>query len=682
MFGAGTVDWDMESSPLVQQSACPLDCPDACTLRIERDAAGGLVKVGGDQRNPLTGGFICAKVAGIGAHLDCPERLQTPLLRDGPKGSGRFVPTDWDTALDRIATRFGAIAAEHGAEAIVPCSYGGSNGMLTEGGFDARFFGRLGASQLARTLCAIPSSLAQKGLYGRMPGGALHDVVHSRLVVVWGCNPSATSIHFLRLVRQARKAGAKVVVVDPVRIPLAAQADLHLAIRPGTDVVLALALAHWMFENGAADAAFLAAHATGVAAFRRRAARWSLPEAAAECGVPVAQIAALARLYADSSPAMIRCGWGPERNRNGGSGTAAVLALPAIGGKFGVRGGGYQMSNSGAWGFDAAAAADAPSPSTRTINLSRMGPALNQCAGPPIAGLYVYDANPLMTCPDQEAMRRGLLREDLFTVVHDAVMTDTALLADVVLPATTFLEHHDLARGYGALSLNRVVPVVAGPPQARSNGAVFVALCDRMGLSRPTDVCTPQALAERLVAAHPDAARIQADLDRDGRAGPPCGDAPVAFVDVFPGTPDRKIHLVPGALESEAPLGLYGYQADPRSAAAPLALISPAVPGLVSSTFGQLRTKPAALRMHPADAGARGLQDGQDVRVFNDQGEVHCALAVDGDVRPGVVVLAKGLWARHTDNGRTSNALIPPTLSDIGGGACYNDARVQVAARR
>ncbi len=337
------------------------------------------------------------------------------------------------------------------------------------------------------------------------------------------------------------------------------------------------------------------------------------------------------------------------------------------------------MSSSAAWSFDAAAAADAEEAPTRIINLSRLGQALSPATQPPIAVLWVYDGNPLATCPDQEAVRRGLAREDLFTVVHDAVMTDTARMADLVLPAPVFLEQDDLARGYGGLSLNRLRPVVPAPGEARSNAKVFVAMADRLGLSRPGDVRDADGLARRLVAAHPDGARIQAELDATGRAAPPCGEAPLPFVDVWPATPDRKIHLLPANLDAEAPLGLYRYQPDPGSKNAPLALISPAVAARTSSTFGQLDKGPARLGMHPADAAERKLEDGQQVRIFNELGEVVCGLSIDPTLRPGVVLLPKGLWAHHTVNGATSNALIPQTTADLGGGACYNDARVEVA---
>lgn len=303
----------------------------------------------GDARNPLTAGFICGKVRRMARHVHGDARLERPAVRVGEKGEGRFRAVSWDDALERIAESIEQARARWGGEAILPFSYGGSNGLITEGSVDARLFHRLGASRLDRTVCAAPSGRAADGLYGRMPGVALEHYRHAALIVLWGCNPQASGIHLVPILKEARRRGARLVVVDPRRTGLAAGADMHLPVRPGTDVPVALAVIRWLFEEGRADLAFLDQHTTGWAELRARAATWTFERAAAESGVDAADLKRFAEVYADAAPAVIRCGWGQERNRNGGSATAAILALPAVAGKLGVRGGGFTMSNSRAF---------------------------------------------------------------------------------------------------------------------------------------------------------------------------------------------------------------------------------------------------------------------------------------------------------------------------------------------
>jgi anaerobic selenocysteine-containing dehydrogenase len=661
----------------VRTTACPLDCPDACSLEV-RVEGGRVTKLDGDRRNPYTQGFICSKVRQLPELLYGPDRLLYPERRVGGKGEGRFARISWDEALGTIAERLAAARARWGGESILPFRYGGSNGMLTHEAVDARLFRRLGASRLLRTVCAAATGRAATGLYGKMPGVALTDYVHARLIVVWGTNPSATGIHLVPVVQEAQRRGAKLVVVDPRATPLAKQADLHLAVRPGGDLPLALAVMRHLFENGRADEAFLAAHTSGAGELRRRAASWTCERAAEVAAVPAAQIEAFARLYADASPAVVRCGWGLERNRNGGSAVAAVLALPAVGGKFGVRGGGYTLSNSGAWKVDDAAVGE-PEPATREINMNHLGEALLTHDRPPIEVLFVYNSNALATNPDQERVRAGLEREDLFTVVFDQVRTDTALYADVLLPATAFPEHRELARGYGALVIHRIEPVADAPGEARPNYEVFAELVRRLGLEKPGDARAPEVIERALLGGSERNRAALAQLDAAGIGDAPCGPEPVQFVDNFPLTADRKVHLVPPELDAETPFGLYSYQPDPATAAAPLALISPATNRTISSYLGHLRRGKVPLEMHPHDAAERGLRDGDRVRVWNQYGEVITALRLNRDLMPGVACLPKGLWAKHTDNGRTANALAPPTLADLGGNACFNDARVDVA---
>lgn len=663
-------------SMAIHTSACPLDCPDACTLAVEvQDDR--VVRIDGDHRNPMTAGIVCGKVRGFTKHMYGTERVLHPAVRVGPKGEAAFERVSWDHALALVAQRMQAAIDRHGGESILPLNYGGSNGILTDGSVDLRLFHRVGASNLARTVCAAPSGSAAQGMYGRMQGVALPDYEHAQLIVIWGCNPHASGIHLVPVVQRAKARGTKLVVVDPRCTPLAKQADLHLAVRPGTDMPVALAIAQWLFANDRADRRFLAEHCSEVEAFEAACAPWPLARAADVAGVPEAELAAFARLYADSSPAVIRCGWGPERNRNGGGGIAAILALPAVAGKFGVRGGGYTMSNSRAWGLDAKRAIAAPEPATRTINMNQLGRALAPGTTPPIDVLFVYGSNPLVTLPDQELVRTGLLRDDLFTVVHEQVLTDTARYADVLLPATTFLEHHELRASYGAIALESAAPVVSPVGESRPNYAVFGELVARLGLAQPDDPCTPDELRAAVLAGsglepHADALAEQGISSLPG--------ARIQLQDIHPLTPDGRIHLCPEALVRETAGALHGFRPDPATALHPLALISPATPKQISSTFGQLDRRPAAVLVHPDDAAARGLQDGARVRIFNQLGEVRCRVSVTADVRPGVVSLAKGLWSHHTENGATANALCPDALADLGGGATFNDARVQIEA--
>ncbi|MGE0867842.1 MAG: molybdopterin-dependent oxidoreductase [Kofleriaceae bacterium] len=659
-------------------SACPLDCPDLCGLTVAVDG-GRVIQVNGDRRGPITDGFVCGKVRKIADHLYCDQRLTRPLVRAGTKGEGRWRPVSWDEALAIVVDRVSAIRSRSGGEAILPYHYGGSNGWLTEGSLAWRLFRRLGASKCERTFCAAATSAATHGLYGEMPGVALEDYEHARLIVLWGVNPSATSIHLVPVIERAREAGAKLVVVDPRRTPLARRADLHLAIQPGTDVPVALAVIHALFSRGHADRSFLDRHASQVDELERRAARWSIDAAAREAQIAAADLDAFVELYAASSPAVIRAGWGVERNRNGGSGVAAVLAVPAVAGKFGVRGGGFTMSNSEVrWGTSAEATVQEPAPAVRKVNMSTLSTALRELRDPPIECVFVYNCNPVATAPDQRAVVEQLSRDDLFVVVHDQVMTDTAALADVVLPATAFLEHRDVRRGYGTMRMFDSPAVATPPGEARSNNQLFGALLDRLGLTRPGDAMTDEAIVERLFASFPEGPALRKQLDDQRVASPPDGARPVLFVDTFPGTPDKRIHLVSSDLDRETPFGLYHYQPDPRTTEFPLALISPALATQISSTFGQLRKAPGAVELSPSDAAARGIRDGDRVRMWNQHGEVRCLAKISSEVRDGVCSMPKGLWRKHTDNGFTANALIPPAVADLAGQAAFNDARVQV----
>ncbi len=656
------------------ETACVLDCPDSCSLSVQLER-GRIAQIDGSRANSVTGGFICAKVRGFADRVYGADRLMFPMRRNGPKGRGAFTRISWDEAMSAIAGRLDAVRRESGGEAILPFFYGGSNGLLTQGTADADLFAALGASRLARTVCAAPSGAAAEAMYGKMTGVAYSDYPHAKLIVIWGANPSASGIHLVPYIKEARKHGARIVVVDPRRTPLAKSADLHLRVRPGTDLVVALALIRYLFESGHADEPFLAQHTTGSLQLRDAASRWTFERAATEAGISAEDLAQFAELYATISPALIRCGWGLERNRNGGHAVLAVLALPAVAGKFGVRGGGYTMSNSGAWNLPARAWRESPDPPTRVINMNRLGRSLTDPLTPPIKALFVYNANPVATLPDQGAVCRGLSRDDLFTVVFDQVITDTAAYADIVLPATTFFETYDVAKGYGALSLQLVKPVIDAVGESRPNGEVFSELAMRLGFR--SDVETEAETLVRVAAALPP--HIAAPLLDGAQPIPSGGATPIQFVDVVPKTADARAHLFPESLQTNAPEGLYSYRQVEAPDLYPLTLISPATEKTISSTLGELRRAPAALYMHIEDGHVRGLTEGDTVRVFNALGEVQCPVTLGDGIAPGTVSLPKGLWRKSTLNQWTANALVSDAFTDLGDGACFNDARVEVA---
>lgn len=660
----------------VVDSVCPLDCPDTCSLSVTVED-GRVTAVDGSYRNPLTDGFICAKVRRYPERIYSPLRLQYPQRRVAAKGEGRFERIGWDDAIGIIAERFRQIIASDGAEAILPYHYGGSNGVFGEGALDARFFHRLGASELLKTICAAPTAAMARAMYGTMGGVPPEDYRLARAIVLWGVNPSATSVHLVPQIRAAQRAGAFVAVIDPRRTVLARTATLHLAPRPGTDVVLALAMVHELLRREEVDREFIAAHADGLDALTAAAAAWPLERAAAECDVPARDIAALIEAYAKASPAVVRCGWGVERNRNGGQAVRAILALPALAGKFGVRGGGFTMSVSRAFPIDAVALArpDLARRPVRQINMVQLGRVLTEPQQPPIRALFVYNANPVGMTPDQNRILAGLARQDLFTVVHDQVLTDTARFADLLLPAPTVFEQRELHKSYGHYTLQYSEPVIEPVGESLANPELFARLARAMGFEEPELQATEEELL--LTALAGDGARLGgADADDLRRERAVAlrfrGSAElVQFGNDFPTTANGRIALSPrecGAVTYASPRGAW-----------PLVLLSPASDKTINSIFGEFNLSHPHLAMHPSDAVTRGVQDGQPVRVFNDLGEVHVPVRFSRDLRPGVVTLPKGMWRSSTLNGSTVTALVPDALTDIGGGACFNDARVDVA---
>ncbi len=677
----------MATQSEVVRTTCPLDCPDTCGLEVTV-AAGRIEKITGTRDNPVTAGFICDKVRQFDRRVYHPDRLLHPMRRTGPKGEGRFARISWDDAIAEIAARFAAIGARWGGEAVLPYHYGGSNGFLNDGLLDDYFFARIGASRLARTLCAAPATEVSLGMYGKMPGVAFEDYPGAKCILIWGANPKASNIHLVPFLKQARRNGAFIAVVDPRRNFSADEVDLHLPVFPGTDLPVALAMIHLWNTAGLLNRNFLAQNAAcGLDTLLAAADAWPVERAAEAAGVSAADIRRLADAYAAASPAVIRCGWGLERNRNGGQAIAAILAMPALLGKFSVAGGGYTLSNSGAGKLDTAKILGDFAWATREINMTQLGMVLAGTGGlmngqagvrldPPVQALFVYNCNPAATVPDQEAVLRGLARDDLFTVVHDQVMTDTARYADILLPVTTFLEHHDIRRGYGNYVAGGIQPAIAACGEAKPNEEVFALLGRAMGFPDAPFQLDSLTLKRQIAESFKLAGKPAdvATLTGGGmvRYDFP-GERPVQFGTVFPQTPDRKIHLAPACL-GEQPFHYVPVASDRY----PLALISPATSKMVSSTFGEFNYPELRVLLHPHDAAARSICEGDSVRVFNELGEVVCHALVSERVRPGVVSMAKGAWMKASPNRRTATVLCPQTAGTAGG-ACFNDARVEVA---
>jgi len=660
----------------ILDSVCPLDCPDTCSLSVTVDA-GRITKVDGSRRNPYTDGFICAKVRRYPERVYSPLRLQYPQRRVGTKGAGRFERISWDDAIELIAARFKQIIASDGAEAILPYHYGGSNGVFGEGAADARFFNRLGAAELLRTICAAPTGTVYRAMYGTMGGVPPQDYALARAIILWGVNPSATNIHLVPQVQAARRAGAFVAVIDPRRTPLARTANLHLQLLPGTDAVLALAMTNELVRSGRADRHFLAAHVNGFEALAAAAESYPLARAAEICQVAARDIAALVDAYAAASPAVVRCGWGVERNRNGGNAVRAIIALPAVAGKFGVRGGGVTMSLSRSFPIDSIALSRPAlrQRPARQVNMTQLGRVLTDPRTPPIRALFVYNANPVAMAPQQNLILRGLSRDDLFTVVHEQVLTDTARFADVVLPATTIFEQTELHKSYGHYYLQYSEPLIPPVGESLTNVELFARLARAMGFTEPELAADETALLEDALRAH--AQRFGGDgggrltHERIAAVHFNSGAELVQFGTDFPTTHSGRIELCP------AELGAPTYATPPPSSY-PLMLLSPASGKMINSIFGEFNLLDGMLDMHPADAAARNIGEHDVVRVHNDLGEVHVPVHLSTDLRRGVVVLPKGLWRSSTRNGSTAVALAPDHLTDIGAGACFNDARVDV----
>jgi len=668
-------------------SVCPLDCPDTCSLTVTVEDE-RIVSIRGSRANPYTAGVLCAKVPqAYPGFVHGEGRLKTPLRRTGAKGEGRFERISWSQALDIVHERFTAIIAAHGPQAILPLNYAGPHGMLAGGSMDLRFFHRLGASLLdRRPLCGGIRTEAWVGTFGSAPGIRPEQAEHSKLIVAWGSNVTWSNLHVVPIINRARRAGAKLVIVDTRRTKIAEQADLHIALRPGTDVVLAWAMAADLERQGGLDREFIARHVDGFEDYMALARRYSLADAARICGVDERLVREFAEWYRTMTPAVITVGNGLERNRNGGSGIRAVFALPALAGKFGVPGGG--LINGAGFAFPKTPARlarpDFVPDGTRLINIIDVGRHLNDpTMSPPIQALFIYNHNPVVVHPEQNRLRRGLEREDLFVVGSDVVMTDSLAYADVVLPACSHFEHADLFAAYGTHWLQRADPVIPPQGEALANTEIFRRLAARFGFDDPAFRASDAELMDdaldgadaRLGGKRPSA--IPLDRATPMTVG---GEEAVLFKNVFPKTASGKVELSSPYLEKKYGARLPSWR--PVASSYPLTLISPASDQRITSTFGGLHVAegPPPLEMHPDDARDRNLRDGMRVRVWNDLGEVRLPLLITDVIPRGVVCTLKGAWMATSDNGQTISALCPADHADISEGACYNDARVEVAA--
>jgi anaerobic selenocysteine-containing dehydrogenase len=668
------------------RGACPHDCPDTCAL-ITTVQDGVALKVQGNPAHAPTDGVLCTKVSHYAERTYHPQRLLLPMRRIGPKGAGRFEPVSWDAALADIASRLSGIAAR-APQAIVPYSYAGTMGLVQGESIAARFFHRLGASLLDRTICASAGSEGLTYTLGGKVGMKVEFFAESRLILIWGSNSIASNLHFWRLAQQAKRSGARLVCIDPRRTETAEKCHEHVQLLPGTDAALAFALMHELIANDWLDHDYIARHTLGWDQLRERALQWPPERAAQVCGVPAGQIRALARDWGTTRPAAIRLNYGMQRVRGGGNAVRAIACLPALTGAWRHRAGGLLLSSSGMFPVDKAAmqrpdllAGRTP----RTINMSTIGDDLlrpaSESFGPAIEALVVYNSNPVAVAPESGKVVQGFAREDLFTVVLEQFQTDTADYADYLLPATTQLEHWDihLAYGHTDVMLNR--PAIAPLGEARPNTQIFRELAARMGLD---DACLQEDDFSLCKRAFGDKVDFSLLLDQ--------GFAPLAVPEApfaeggFP-TPSGRCEFFSERLAGQGLDGLPdhvpNYEVPGSSARYPLAMISPPARNFLNSTFVNVTSLRDAegeplLEIHAADAAARGIADGAVVRVFNDRGEYVVRAKVSQRARAGVVH-GLGIWWRKLGLAGTNvNQLTSQRLTDLGRAPVFYDCLVDV----
>jgi len=693
------------------RAACPHDCPDTCAMivSVENGVATG---VRGDPEHPFTRGGLCVKVNNYQDKVYGPDRVLHPLRRTGPKGSGRFEEVTWDEALDTIAARFRETIAEHGPETVMPVSYLGTQGILNGLSVGDAFFHRLGATITERTYCDSGACTAYAATVGATAGVDPESLVHSRYIVIWASNTVSTNLHLWPVIAEAQRRGAKIVVIDPVRHKTARRADWHIPIRPGTDGALALAMMHVIIGEGLHDEDYVRDHTLGFDELAERVRRYTPEWAAAETGIPADDIRTLAREYATTDPAMIRIGVAIERHAGGGQAVRSIACLPALVGAWRHVGGGLLQLPLWAHpvNWPAFIHPEMATPGTRVVNQYLLGRALTGELelDPPVTALVVYNSNPMVVCPEQEKVARGLAREDLFTVVSDHVLTDTARHADIVLPATTQLEQHDLMFSWGHFYVTLNTPAVAPEGEAVPNTELFRRLAARMGFDdeyfRLTD---EELLAQAYDWSAPAMEGITLDSLREtgwARLNLPSADEYAPHAEGGFPTPSGRTEFRSSALEAAGnfvvplfrqlsdefqpggtvdPLPHYVERRETGDEH-PLNLISPKSHAFLNSSAGdqamQKRVQgEQTVTLHPADAAARDVVDGGYVAVFNDRGRFVALARVSDEVAPGVAVAPMGAWPKNAKDQSTVNAVSAFAFADLGNAPTFSDTRVEIA---
>ena len=672
--------------------ACPHDCPDTCSL-LTTVQDGVAVSVRGNPDHPATAGVLCTKVSRYTERTYHPERLLTPLKRVGKKGEGRFEPVSWDEALDDIAQRLQAIAADD-PQAVLPYSYAGTMGQVQRESMAARFFNRLGASQLDRTICSSAGSAGLAHTYGAPVGMHMAAFAQAKLILIWGSNAIASNLHFWRHVQAAKRDGAKVICIDPRLTETAEKCHQHIALLPGTDAALALGLMNELIANDWLDHDYIEQHTSGWNALKARALAWPVERAAKVCGITPEEITGLAYDYAHSEAPAIRLNYGMQRTRGGGNAVRAVACLPALVGAWRHASGGLLLSSAGYFPTQKKAlerpdllAKGLPGRTPRVINMATIGADLNRDSdaafGPKVQALIVYNSNPVAIAPDSPQVVKGFARDDLFTVVLEHFKTDTADYADYVLPATTQLEHWDIHASYGHTDVLLNRPAIAPHGEARTNTDVFRALAQRMGFDEPCfsdtdeDLCT-QAFDPAVVS--------WSLLCAQGFAPLPLSAAPFANGG-FPTQSGKCTFESPGlAAIGQDPVPDYLPNWEPPNVDAryPLAMISPPARNFLNSTFANVKSLrdiegEALVEISSVDAQARGINDGDEVAVFNDRGRYVCVARVSKRARVGVVN-GLGIWWRKLGlRGTNVNEVTSQALTDLGRAPTFYDCAVEVA---
>ena len=659
---------------------------------------GKAVEIRGDPTHPTTSGKLCTKVARYLDRTYSADRILHPMRRIGRKGAGRFARISWDEALQEIAERFAAIAASHdGPQSIVPYSYCGTMGLIQGSSMDRRFFHRLGASLLDRTICATAGKAGWVSVIGASVGMDLEQFENSRLILIWGSNPITSNLHLWTRVQEAKRRGARLVAIDPYRSATAEKCHEHIALLPGTDAALAFGVMHLLIAENRLDRDYIDRYTVGFEALAARAAEWTPARVADTCGIPVEQVLRLARDYGTIKPAAIRLNYGMQRAYGGGNAVRAVACLPALVGAWRDPAGGALLSSSGTFPIDHVALErpDLMRGAPRTINMSAIGDALLDPDDPPIRAIFVYNSNPLAVAPDSAKVTQGFARDDLFCVVHEIFQTDTADYADILLPATTQLEQTDIHSSYGHLYALANNPAIAPLGEALPNTEVFRRLAAKMGFDEPCFSDSDEALAQQAYRwADPRAQGLDWEtLKRDGwqRLNVPTAYAPFSQGN-FP-TSSRKCEFWSEKLRAQGHDPLPEVVLPRESAATntalaaryPLAFISPPARNFLNSSFANLpgfvaEEKTPRLEIHPDDAHQRGITTGDVVRIFNDRGSFTVIARVTNRARRGVVVAPSIWWRKLALDGENANAVTGQALTDLGRAATFYDCLVEVAS--